>query len=127
MGGCCSGGSCGPGFSNTYCGTGGNACRVCNTAESESCFGPPACTGGAVGAACSEGLCAGGMRCKTDEGYAGGYCTSDCNDGGFCLIAGVCVGVDGGGRECRRPCRFGGCRPGYACDGPTDSGVCVPL
>jgi len=102
--GCCDpvNGSCRVGDSNTSCGAGGLACKVCNTGIGQSCTNN-ACTGGQCDSTSCAGGCCSGNTCVTPPtanqcGIAGSACVTCQGTSPACDVdAGVCLGGGGGG------------------------------
>ncbi|MFO0598371.1 MAG: hypothetical protein U0228_23905 [Myxococcaceae bacterium] len=137
--GCCSGGQCVTGTSNSACGTGGVACSACTSpaqcSASQACSATDLPTGSSCTAAnqCYQPIL-GTAECRTT--WPGGYCTGSCllteqACGGFLSLAtGWCTPAG----ECLQDCANPGtgqssCRTGYVCDysnGVGSQGVCIP-
>lgn len=101
--GCCDpvNGSCRVGDSNTACGAGGLACKVCNTGVGQMCTNNQ-CTGGQCDSTtCPTGCCS-GNTCVTPPttsqcGVGGSTCVT-CQGAATCdLDAGACTGGGAGG------------------------------
>lgn len=89
----------------------------------------PATVGYAHGAGCSaDSECAGGV-CLMGEGFAGGYCTVECQNNADCVpFDGLCVD-DSGSSYCAQSCvDQAECRNGYECttSGGSAALACLP-
>jgi hypothetical protein len=119
--GCCQGASCITAISDSACGTGGEACSVCQPGDfcKGGCFhsqpncGPSNCNGCCEGPYCATGL-------NNNSCGVGGESCQNCVVGPPCQASGL-GGACGGKQTCNQlNCR--GCCMGIVCvDGMTDS------